>query len=73
MDRGFANLGLRLQRRGPRSESCFELENNPDMELRMRILVAVAVITILASLLVAVQAKGCHYNVHLNPRLICTE
>jgi hypothetical protein len=38
----------------------------------MRILVAVAVVTILACLLVAARAKGCHYNVHLNPRLICT-
>ena len=39
----------------------------------MRILVAVAVVTILACLLIFAQAKGCHYNVHLNPRLICGE
>jgi hypothetical protein len=38
----------------------------------MRILVAVAIVTTLACLLVAAQAKGCHFNVHLKTRLVCT-
>ena len=39
----------------------------------MRILVAVAVVATLSFLLVAAQAKGCHYNVHLKTRLVCTK
>jgi hypothetical protein len=39
---------------------------------RMRIIVAIVVVAALSCLLVAVQAKGCHYNVHLKTRLVCT-
>jgi hypothetical protein len=39
----------------------------------MRILVAIVLVTTLSGLLVAAQAKGCHFNVHLKTRLVCTE
>jgi hypothetical protein len=39
----------------------------------MRIVLAIAVITAFAVLLVTAHGKGCHYNVHLKQRLVCTD
>jgi hypothetical protein len=39
----------------------------------MRILVAIAVVATLVCLPVAAHEKGCHFNVHLKTRLVCTD
>jgi hypothetical protein len=37
------------------------------------IALALAVVAILASLLVATRGKNCHYNAHFAKRVVCTK